>query len=110
HLLLPAGERAGALVAALDQVGEQTGDEIMTRLALAFGECEVLRNGEAGEDFTVFGNIADAALHDLVRGKIIDPLALEQHLTSTGDESEDPAQRRCLTDTISPQHSGDTSG
>ena len=66
HLLLPARERAGHLVAALHEVGEQRVDELAARVALPLGEGEVLGDGELREDLAVFGHVADAALDDPV--------------------------------------------
>ena len=68
HLLLAARERAGALVAAGDEVGEEPGDELAARPRVALGEAQVLGDGEAAEDLAVLGHVADAALHDAVRG------------------------------------------
>ena len=78
HLLLAAGQRAGHLVAALHEVGEELGDELAARVALPLGEREVLGDGELGEDLAVLGHVADAALHDPVGRQPVDPLARER--------------------------------
>ena len=61
HLLLASRERARALCGPRLQVGEEVVHEVVARLAVALGEPEVLRDGQAGEDLAVLGHVADAA-------------------------------------------------
>ena len=66
HLLLSSGERACALGAAFEEIGEEPLDELSTRVVVALGEPQVLGDGERAEDLAVFGHVADALLHDAV--------------------------------------------
>src|SRR5438874_1490934 len=58
HLLLPARERAGALLPPLLELREELVDEVVARVCAALSEAEVLCDGEAGEHVAVLGDVA----------------------------------------------------
>ena len=84
HLLLAAREGAGALGAASVDVGEQPLDELAARALVALCEPQVLGDGERAEDLAILGHVADAALHDAVRGQPVDAIAAEANLARSG--------------------------
>ena len=107
HLLLTARERAGHLVAALHEIGEQRVDELAARIALPLGQREVLGDGQLREDLAVFGHVADAALDDAVGRQAVDALAGERDLAAAMDQTQDAAQRRGLAHAVAAEHRGD---
>ena len=64
--------------AARLQLREEIVHEVVAQLLLgAFGQSQVFLDGELGEDVAVFGNVGDAALHDLVRSQRADRRRLQ---------------------------------
>ena len=110
HLLLSAREGAGHLVATVHEVGEELGDELTARIALPFGQGEILGDRELGEHLTVFRNVADAPLDDPMGGERVDPLSGKAHLAAAMNQSQDAAQRRGLADTIASEDRRDAGG
>ena len=110
HLLLPAREGAGALRAAVVDVGEELRDEVAARPVVALGEPEVLGDGQRAEDLAVLGHVADASLHDAVRRKPVDARAGEAHFAASLDEPEDRPDRRRLADAVAAEQGGDAGG
>ncbi len=80
HLLLPARERAGLLLRALDELGEELRHDRPVGRSPALGEPQVLLHGEPAEDLAVLGHVGDALLHDAVREQRVDALPGEGHL------------------------------
>ena len=108
HLLLPAREGSGHLRAALHEVGEQLIDELAPRVALPFGESEILRDRELREHLAVLRHVSHTPLHDAMSGEPVDPLAGESDLPAAVDETEDAAERRGLADAVAAQHRRDS--
>ena len=108
HLLLPARERPGFLRRALLELRKQFVHEIVPqRRPGALGEPQVFLDGQPGEHVAIFGDVRDAAAHDLVHGELRRFGALEHDAPRARHESEDPAQRRRLADAVAPEQPGD---
>ena len=75
HLLLAAREGAGLLLGALDELGEELGDDRAVGGAAALGEPQVLLDRELAEDLAVLRHVGDALLHDAVGQQLVDARA-----------------------------------
>src|SRR5690606_27972806 len=89
---------------------EQGVDELATRVRLTLSEAQVLEHRELGEDFAVFGNVADAELNDLVRARLVDARTREAHLAPALDEPQDALDRARLAHTVATEQSGHAGG
>ena len=97
HLLLAAGERAGALASALLQDGKVLVDhrERLGRVGLAPAEVrahlQILEHGHLGEEPSSFRYVRDPEAHDLVRRQAENRRLLEMDVAAAG--SDEPAER-----------------
>ncbi len=108
HLLLAAGERAGRLSGAPEQFGEELVDERVVGLPVAaFGQAQVLRDGQPREDAPVLGGIADAPADEGVRGQLHRLLAVQQHAAGARHQAEDAAHGGGLARTVAAEQGGD---
>lgn len=86
HLLFATGQGAAGLLAALGQDGEEVEHIVHVFLdalhvvAQEGAQVEVLAHAQVGEDEAAFGHLRDAQADDLVRGQLVDGLAVPEDL------------------------------
>ena len=107
HLLLTARERAGALLRALAQLGEELVHEVVASGAVSLRQLQVLAHGQAGEHVPVLRDVADAEADDLVRRHPGQLLLLEPRRPARLDQAEEGAERRRLADAVPAEQRGD---
>ena len=106
HLLLAARERAGPLLGARLQLGEEVVDEPESARSVTDSQLQVLGHGESREDVAVLGHVADAPADDLVGLFLGDVGAAESDASLAGDEAEQRPQCRRLADAVPAEQRG----
>ncbi len=110
HLLLPAREGAGPLVATADEVGEELGHDRGVHALVRVDEAQVLVDGQSAEDLAVLGHVADAAANDACGAHRLDLAAAQRDPSGPRCETDDRLERRRLADAVAPEQRGDAGG
>jgi hypothetical protein len=110
HLELPAGERAGELLALLLEYRKITVDALQSRGGLGAitddvcAKAEILLHRHAREGFFALRDLHEATLDDGVRPQAVDPLAVERDRAAPGlDEAGGCLEQRRLAGSVAAE-------